>query len=51
MKITIKHKGTEITIEEAELKDNLTTLKWEDQCKYVQETISVIIDKINFIND
>lgn len=51
MKITIKHKGTEITIEEAEMKDNLTSLKWSDQCKYVQETIASIIDNINSLGN
>lgn len=45
MKITVKHKGTEITIIEDTSKD-CASMRWSDQNKNIQETIRVIVEEI-----
>ena len=48
MRITIKHKDTEITVDEANTseKDRLSTMRWDDQNKHIQETIIVMCEQI-----
>tara|TARA_B110000008_G_scaffold169618_1_gene169412 strand:+ start:215 stop:382 length:168 start_codon:yes stop_codon:yes gene_type:complete len=48
MKITIRHKGTEIIVSENEndTKDRVASMRWSDQNKQIQETIVVMADQI-----
>lgn len=48
MKITVKHKDTEIIVSENENgnKDMVASMRWSDQNKYIQETIIVICEQV-----
>lgn len=48
MKITVKHKDTEIIVSENEndTKDRVASMRWSDQNKQIQETIIVICEQV-----
>ena len=48
MKITVKHKDTEIIVSENEndTKDKITSIRWGDQNKHIQETIIVMTEQV-----
>lgn len=48
MKITVKHKDTEIIVSENEndIKDRVSSMRWSDQNKQIQETIIVICEQV-----
>lgn len=48
MKITVKHKETEITVSDHEnlSSDNMATMRWDDQNKQIQETIVVMTEQV-----
>jgi hypothetical protein len=48
MKITVKHKDTEIIVSENEndTKDRVTSMRWSDQNKQIQETIIVMTEQV-----
>ena len=48
MKITVKHKDTEIIVSENEndTKDRVSSMRWNDQNKQIQETIIVICEQV-----
>lgn len=52
MKITVIHDKTQITIEEFVFsgQDKNTTIRWSDQNKNLQETITVICEEILKLN-
>jgi hypothetical protein len=48
MKITVKHKDTEIIVSENEndTKDKVVSMRWSDQNKQIQETIIVMTEQV-----
>ena len=48
MKITVKHKDTEIIVCENEnyTKDGVVSMRWSDQNKQIQETIIVMAEQV-----
>jgi hypothetical protein len=48
MKITVKHKDTEIIVSENknDAKDRVASMKWSDQNKQIQDTIIVICEQV-----
>lgn len=48
MKITVKHKDTEITIEESETqsKEYVTAMRYGDQNTRIQETLIVMAEQV-----
>lgn len=48
MKIIVKHKDTEIIVSENENdhKDRVASMRWSDQNKLIQETITVICEQV-----
>lgn len=52
MKITVRHKETEVIIEENyNDTEKLTTMRYSDQNSYVHDTIKCIFDQINKLDD
>jgi hypothetical protein len=53
MKITVKHKDTEIIVSENEndTKDRVTSMRWGDQNKQIQETIIVMTEQVKKLAD
>lgn len=51
MKITVKHRGTTIIVDETETltSDQKSSLKWKDQAKIVQETIIVMVKQCSLL--
>jgi hypothetical protein len=48
MKITVKHKDTEIIVSENEndTEDRVVSMRWGDQNKQIQETIIVMTEQV-----
>ena len=48
MKITVKHKDTEIIVceNENDTKDRVVSMRWKDQNKQIQETIIVMAEQV-----
>ena len=53
MKITVKHKDTEIIVCENEnyTKDRVASMRWSDQNKQIQETIIVMTEQVKKLAD
>lgn len=53
MKITVEHKETKIIVEEAENvnNDRLVSMRWSDQNKQIQETIIVMCEEVQKLQD
>ena len=51
MKIVVKAGSVEISIEETNQEDRVTSLKWEDQKNRAQEVISHCVDKCKILID
>jgi hypothetical protein len=53
MKITVKHKDTEIIVCENQnaTKDIFASMKWGDQNKQIQETIIVMAEQVKKLSD
>jgi hypothetical protein len=50
MIIKVRHKDTEIVLEESQSKDNFH-IRWADQNKQVQETIKVMAEQVKMLTD
>jgi len=50
MKITVRHKDTEIIVSENENNTESTIMRWEDQNKRIQETIILIVEQVKKLN-
>ena len=53
MKITVKHKDTEIIVceNENDTKDRVVSMRWSDQNKQIQETIIVMAEQVQKLAD
>ncbi len=53
MKITVKHKDTEIIVceNENDTKDRVSSMRWSDQNKQIQETIIVMTEQVKKLAD
>ena len=50
MIIRVRHKETEIVVEESQSKDNFH-IRWSDQNKQVQEIIKVMAEQVKILTD
>ena len=46
MKIIVKHKETEITVCEQDNPESTASIRWDDQNKRIQETITVMAEQV-----
>ena len=53
MKITVKHKDTEIIVceNENDTKDGVASMRWSDQNKQIQETMIIMTEQVKKLAD